>query len=104
MMSYTCTKPLMLNEGCDLKRWVDILDVPHTSVSTESSVTLYRLNHSKSLVGGTGEPCMLVRRVGRGLVVRPFIDPVFSSLSSELPTKEVGLHALFETTKAAYLS
>ena len=43
---------------------------------------------------------------GRGLVVPPFlllIQP-FLRIGSELPTKEAGLHALFETTKAAYLS
>ena len=69
------------------------------STPPASSAPLYRLNHSKGLVGGTGEPRELVRCVGRGLVVPPSLDPAFSSVN-HLLKKEAGLHALFETTKA----
>ena len=72
------------------------------STPPTSSAPLYRLNHSKSLVGGTGEPRELVRCVGQRARSTPFSwsSLFFASVVNHLLKKEAGLHALFETTKA----
>nr|GEY80032.1 NADH dehydrogenase subunit 5, mitochondrial [Tanacetum cinerariifolium] len=72
------------------------------SIPPTSSAPLYRLNHSKGLISGTGEPRELVRCVGqRARCTLLFLIQPFLSFGSESPTKKwVGPHALFETTKA----
>ncbi|KAK8589594.1 hypothetical protein V6N12_023988 [Hibiscus sabdariffa] len=56
--------PLKESEGTDGNKFKpDLREGPNpigTGHPTTSSAPLYRLNHSKSLIGGTGEPRELV--------------------------------------------